>query len=55
MKTDAADLRLLLENPIFLSAFFSLLIAQFIKAVIALVKAQRSEDCLLYTSDAADE
>ncbi|MGB4586570.1 MAG: divergent PAP2 family protein [Rectinemataceae bacterium] len=44
MKTNAAELRLLLENPIFLSAFFSLLIAQFIKAVIALVKAQRSED-----------
>ncbi|PKL05797.1 MAG: acid phosphatase, partial [Spirochaetae bacterium HGW-Spirochaetae-9] len=44
MKTDATELRILLENPIFLSAFFSLLIAQFIKAVIALIKARRSED-----------
>ncbi|HWR10943.1 MAG TPA: divergent PAP2 family protein [Rectinemataceae bacterium] len=41
MITNAADLQTLFSNPIFLSAFFSLLIAQFIKAVISLVKARR--------------
>ena len=39
MRSTTTDLQTLLSNPIFLSALFSLLIAQFIKAVISLVRA----------------
>jgi hypothetical protein len=41
MRNNALDLQTLFSNPIFLSALFSLLIAQFMKAVISLVKARR--------------
>lgn len=38
------DLRVLLTNPIFLSAFTSLLAAQFIKALISVTKARKEEE-----------
>jgi len=41
MRNNADDIRSLLGNPIFLSAFFSLLIAQFIKSAISLLKARK--------------
>ena len=37
------DVKALVNNPIFLSAFMSLCVAQFIKAVISLLKASREE------------
>jgi acid phosphatase family membrane protein YuiD len=41
MINNAADLQTLFRNPIFLSAFYSLLIAQFIKSAISLVRSRR--------------
>ncbi len=38
------DTSKLFSNPIFLSAFFSLMVAQLIKALIALAKARKEED-----------
>ncbi len=38
------DLRVLLTNPIFLSASTSLLVAQFIKALISVTKARKEEE-----------
>lgn len=37
------EFKALVNNPIFLSAFMSLCVAQFIKAVISLLKARREE------------
>lgn len=37
------DVKALVDNPIFLSAFMSLCVAQFIKAVISLMKARQQE------------
>jgi len=40
MRSAAMDVKALVNNPIFLSAFMSLCVAQFIKAVISLMKAR---------------
>lgn len=44
MRSEAMDIKVLLNNPIFLSALMSLCVAQFIKAVISLLKARRQEE-----------
>ncbi len=43
MNFDIPDFESLFSNPIFLSALFSLLIAQFIKAIITIIRARNAD------------